>query len=185
MSDLMLTPRLRIHPFGESDIEPSYIAWLNDPALMRFSNQRFVRHDRESCARYVASFAGTPHLFVGVRLRADSALIGTMTAYADERHGRADMGILIGHPRARGRGYALEAWTALMRFLFDARAVRKITAGTMRENAAMCRLAERAGMRPDGVRQRHNLLDGREVDIVHYAAFRGEWTPPRIEEERG
>lgn len=172
------TARARLVPFTHAHIRAEYIQWLNDPELMRFSNQRFLRHSPESCARYLATFESTDNLFVAVERESDGRLIGTMTVYFDARHGRADVGILIGEPSARGCGFGLEAWIAMMGYLFDVRWVRKITAGAMAENTAMCRLAERAGMQIDGIRRRHNMCEDRAVDVVHYAAFRGEWAPP-------
>jgi RimJ/RimL family protein N-acetyltransferase len=172
------TARLRLRPFTAADVTPAYLAWLNDRDLMRFSDQRFRTHTAESCTRYLAGFAGSPSLFLAVETRGDGRCIGTMTAHVDPNHGRADLGILMGEPAARGRGYGREAWVGVMRHLFEARGLRKLTAGMIAENVAMVRLAEGAGMQPDGVRRRQNLIEGREVDVVYYAAFRATWTPP-------
>lgn len=176
------TERIRLVRFEPRHITPEYIGWLNDRDLMRYSNQRFVHHTEETCRAYLSSFENSRNLFLAVERIHDGRMIGTMTAYFDVPHNRADIGILIGESSARGCGYGTEAWVALMRYLFEEWGVRKITAGTMSENIAMCRLAAKAGMIPDGVRNRHNLLDDREVDVVHFAAFRGEWTPPTMKE---
>lgn len=180
MSDIIeiVAARLCLRPFTSAHITPAYLAWLNDRDLMRFSDQRFRNHTVESCARYLAGFAQSASLFLAVELRGDERCIGTMTAHVDLNHERADLGILIGDPDARGRGYGREAWVALMRYLFEVRRLRKLTAGMIAENVPMVRLAECAGMQPDGVRRRQNLIEGRAVDVVHYAAFRATWTPP-------
>ena len=38
-----------LRPFTLADISAEYIAWLNDPRVVRYSNQRFLTHTRESC----------------------------------------------------------------------------------------------------------------------------------------
>ena len=48
--------RVVLAPFQATDITETYLDWLNDPAVVRFSNQRFVRHDHTSSERYLASF---------------------------------------------------------------------------------------------------------------------------------
>ena len=62
--------RVRLRPFTAADISAAYIGWLNDPEVVRYSNQRFLHHDRASCERYLAGFAGSSNLFVSLRLKA-------------------------------------------------------------------------------------------------------------------
>jgi ribosomal-protein-alanine N-acetyltransferase len=170
------TPRLRVLPFGEEHLTERYVGWLNDPEVVRFSEQRHHVHTLESCRAYWRSFAGTPHHFWAVVAR-DPPLghLGNLNAYVDDRNGVADVGILIGERAAWGRGFGLEAWTAVVDWLFAVRGVRKVTAGTVAPNRGMLRIMERAGMVEDGRRVRHLLVEGREVDVVHAALFREQW----------
>jgi RimJ/RimL family protein N-acetyltransferase len=46
----LITRRLRLRPFQAADINDTYLGWLNDPEVTRFSNQRFHQHTAESCA---------------------------------------------------------------------------------------------------------------------------------------
>jgi RimJ/RimL family protein N-acetyltransferase len=87
-------------------------------------------------------------------------------------NGLADLGILIGAPQARGQGYGQEAWTGVCDFLFQEVGLRKITAGVLALNRPMLMLARQVGMVEDGVRRRHYLCDGMEVDVIHLALFR-------------
>jgi len=163
--------RVRLTRFTDADITDDYIGWLNDPEVTRFSNQRFVRHDRDSCARYLASFEGTPSLFLSVRRRDDGRAIGTMTAYISDHHGTADVGILIGDRSCWGRGYGQDAWNTLLDWLLGERGLRKVTAGTLAVNQPMIRLAERSGMRLEGHRAKQEIVDGQPVDILYFARF--------------
>ena len=139
---------------------------------MRFSEQRHRRHSLESCRSYMQSFEGTPNYFWAVEDVTDGlGHIGNINSYVDTRNRVADVGILIGEPGAGGKGLALEAWTAVCQFLFDTARVRKITAGTMALNAAMIRLALKAGMTEDGIRRRQLLCEEQEVDVLYFAKF--------------
>jgi RimJ/RimL family protein N-acetyltransferase len=165
--------RLRLEPFALSHISGRYIGWLNNPENVRFSNQRHRRHTRESCVAYLNSFKDTPHYFMAI-IADDPALghIGNINAYVDEPNLRADVGILVGEQSVWGRGYGAEAWMTLCRHLLLERRLRKVTAGTVAANAGMLGIMKKCGMKPDGVRVRHELIDGEAVDVIHVALFR-------------
>ena len=166
------TARLRIVPFSEDYLTPRYVAWLNDPVVVRYSEQRHRRHTIESCRDYWRSFAGTAHQFWAI-LVSESHLghIGNINAHVDEKNRLADVGILIGEKTVWGQGYGLEAWSAVCKHLLDEEGMRKVTAGTMAVNEGMLRIMERSGMAADGRRLRHYLFEGKETDIIHMALF--------------
>lgn len=160
-----------LRPFGAPDLTEAYIDWLNDPRATRFSNQRFVRHTRESCERYLAGFAGTPNLFFSMRLQSDGRAIGTMTAYRAPQHGTADVGILVGDTSVWGQGHGQDAWNTLTGWLIAQPGMRKVTAGMLACNHGMRRIAERSGMQLEAVRRAQELVDGEPHDILYYARF--------------
>lgn len=168
-------PRVVLEPFGRGHLTDRYVAWLNDPEVVRYSDQRHRAHSMASCEEYLRSFEGTPSYFWAIRAREAFHPIGTMTAYLEVEQEVADLGILIGERSAWGRGYASEAWRLACDFLFREAKVRKITAGTIQPNEPMVRLMRRAGMREDGRRVRHRRFEGHEVDVVHGALFREDW----------
>lgn len=161
-----------LRPFAATDITSEYIGWLNDSEVVRYSNQRFVRHTPESCRRYFDGFAGSANLFLSVRSKADDAPVGTMTAYVSPHHQTVDIGILIGRRAVWGTGIGQDAWNTLLGWFLDQRRIRKVTAGAMRCNAAMIKLMERSGMKLEAVRPGQELLDGTPQDMVYYGKFR-------------
>jgi ribosomal-protein-alanine N-acetyltransferase len=160
--------------FTAADVTPAYLGWLQDAAVVRYSNQRFRRHTPETCAAYLRSFEGSDNLFLTITRRADQRVVGTMTAYVAKAHGTADLGILVGDRTAWGQGIGLDAWQSLMAHLFVATGLRKVTAGTLRPNVGMVRIMERAGMTVEGVRERQEIIEGVPVDALLYARFRPE-----------
>lgn len=172
ISTVTTDERLYLCPFTGSDITADYIRWLNDPEVVRFSNQRFRHHDEESCLAYLRSFADSDNLFLAIRLCDDKRLIGTMTAYVSAQHGTADMGLLIGERGLWGRGFGLEAWNLLLGHLLRDCKLRKITAGTLRCNVGMTRIMERSGMRLEAVRSQQEMVDGEAQDVLYFAKFR-------------
>ncbi len=153
--------------FIYSNITSEYIGWLNNPAVVRYSNQRFRVHSVETCEAYLSSFIHTDNMFLAVYRKTE--FVGTMTAYVSQSHKTADMGIMIGH-QCWGKGIGSDAWTTLMRHLFEA-GTRKVTGGTLRCNTAMVNIMMKSGMTPDGVRVAQELVNGKPEDILYFAKF--------------
>jgi len=57
---VLQTARLRMVPFSEAHLTTRYVGWLNDPEVVRYSEQRHQTHTIESCRSYLLSFSGTP-----------------------------------------------------------------------------------------------------------------------------
>ncbi len=166
------TDRCVLEQFAEKHLTERYVSWLNDPDVVKFSEQRHRTHDLVSCRKYFDSFADTPHYFVAI-VSKDQALghIGNLNAYVDVNNGTADVGILLGEKGAWGQGIGTEVWSAFCKFLLTDRKLRKVTAGTSANNAGMLSIMRRSGMREDGKRVKQLIINGREVDIVHAALF--------------
>lgn len=160
-----------LRPFNKEDITERYVAWLNDPEVVRYSNQRFHLHSIDSCRDYYAGFAETSNLFLKIVRRIDGVMVGTMTAYLSAEHRTADMGIMVGDRSSWGMGIGQDAWDSLLKALFAQGRLRKITGGTMRCNQAMVRIMERSGMTLECVRPQQELLDGKPQDLVFYGTF--------------
>jgi RimJ/RimL family protein N-acetyltransferase len=175
-SPVIETERLQIVSFSEEHLTRRYVSWLNDPEVVRYSDQRHRQHTLASCREYWRSFAGTPNYFWAIVARhAELRHIGNINAYVDSAHLLADVGILIGERAVWGSGYGTEAWIAICSYLFEELKLRKITAGTISSNKQMLKLMEKVGMIEDGRRIRQYLWEGKEVDIIYRAIFSRKW----------
>lgn len=170
---ILETPRLRLFPFGDKHLTARYVGWLNDPEVVRFSEQRHRRHTLGSCRAYLRAMVRSPNLFWAIEARdPDLGHIGNVTAYVDPPNELADVAIMIGERRCWGRGYGSEAWTAVCDHLLSGGGMRKITAGTLAPNKGMLAVMRKSGLVEDGRRRRHYLVDGKEVDMIYAARFR-------------
>lgn len=166
------TDRCWLRPFSEEYLSARYVGWLNDPDVVRHSEQRHRPHSLESCRAYLRGFDGTPHFFMAIVAK-DPALghVGNINAYIDVPNRVADVGILVGEKTVWGRGYGSEAWIAFTQFLLRDQALRKVTAGTLASNHGMLGIMRRAGMEIEATRKRQALVEGQEVDVVYASIF--------------
>lgn len=165
--------RVRLVPFGPSHMTPAYVAWLNDPAVVRYSEQRHRRHTLESCNAYFEAMRDGGHHFWAIERTDFGAArhIGNLGATMDRPNKVADLAIMIGDREAQGRGLGRDAWISACEWAIGPGGARKASAGTMAENLPMLRLFELAGMTIEAVRKGHFILDGRPIDAIYAARF--------------
>lgn len=166
------TARLVIRPFDATQhLTDAYVGWLNDPAVVRYSEQRHRRHTVDTCRSFVDGFRDSPSLLWAIELKEGARHIGNIHADIDLNNRLADIAIMIGARDVWGQGFGLEAWTAVLSYLREREDIRKITAGCMASNTAMRTLMQRSGMTPDGIRPAHYVRDGETEDLVYASMF--------------
>jgi len=158
--------------FTQSDITQEYISWLNDFNVVKFSNQRFIKHDFDSCQNYLSTFENNDNLFILIRTKKDKKAIGTMTAYYNKQHRVVDFGILIGDISEWGNGYGQDAWNSLISWANEVNNIRKITAGTVSTNFGMLKIIKKSGMILEATKKRHEIVENKEVDVHYFCMFK-------------
>lgn len=170
--DRLTGRRLYLRTFQKSDITPEYISWLNDPDIVRYSNQRFVKHSKMSSQTYLKTFTNTSNLFISIRRLSDDSALGTMTAYVLMQHLTADIGILIGRKTEWGAGFGQEAWCLFINWLLEFGGIRKVTAGTLCTNRAMIKIMERSGMAHEATLIKQEFFDGTYKNLLIYSKYK-------------
>ena len=156
---------INLLPFQDHHLTDRYVGWLNDPLVVKFSEQRHKHHSLVSCREYVENCrAGNTGLWA-IETK-DSAHIGNISANIDRHNRVADVGILLGERGWWGKGMGGEAFRLLVNFLLSEGSMRKIISGTMSENTAMLKLMESAGMKREAILEGYFLLDEKPVDMV-------------------
>ena len=166
---------IELGPFGRELITDTYLSWLNDKSLMRYSRQRFEHHTRASSIAYLRSFENSRSKFWAIYRRVDHLHIGTMTTYVDQSARTADIGVLVGHAEARAKGFGREAWGVAMDYLFRVEGLDKVTGGTSALNLAMVKVFRHWRMRLEEILKEADVIDGRTTDILRFGMLRGEW----------
>jgi len=163
------TPRLWMQS-AEADetILRSMVGWLNDPIVVRYSEQRHHRHTMASQCLYIDMFMDENYLLL---LYDEDTLIGSATIFADVPNQTANIGLMIGERSMWGKGLGNEAWQAVCdRTLADG--YRKVEAGCMACNVSMMCICSHYGMMEEGRQEDHFLCNGQPTDLVHWGKFK-------------
>ena len=111
-----LSSKVKLVNFSKKYITQDYIGWLNNPELLKYSEQRHYNHSYETCLKYYKSFDGTSNIFNAVLDISSNEHVGNITAIVDKNNNVADIAILI----AKGNcGYGFSAWSEMIKKLFN------------------------------------------------------------------
>lgn len=172
MTPTIATQRLALRPLRKASSR--HTAWLRNPDVVRYSEQRHQEHTLSSQLRYVNSFTDKSHLWGIYLVEGVGEMIGTIAAIHDEPNNVAEVGLLIGETSCWGSGFGKEAWAAACNWLLDKDCgnVRKLEAGSMRSNEAMLKILRGSKFVEEGERKNRFLLDGAPVSAVLFGRMR-------------
>jgi ribosomal-protein-alanine N-acetyltransferase len=159
------TPRLRLAPLDCIHAAGPYLQWMNDPEVVRWLEVRGKSFTTADLADFIESQNANPlvHMF-GMFRRNDGRHIGNIKiGPLETRHGRGDIGLLIGDRGSWGKGYAREAIAAMADYALGPLGLHKVTAGCYAGNEGSRRAFLAAGFVQEGTR-RAQLWDGERWD---------------------
>jgi RimJ/RimL family protein N-acetyltransferase len=173
----LATERLLMRPLAPHDAD-ALVAVFSDSEVMRYwSSPPWT--DREQAGHYVALAeqgleAGTM-LRLGIEVAATGHLIGQAALYSfDRQNRRCDIGYALGRPHW-GKGYAIEALTALLAHGFAALDLNRVEADIDPRNAASARALERLGFRHEGLLRERWIVGGEICDTAFYGLLKRDW----------
>jgi len=93
--------------------------------------------------------------------------------------GEVEVGYFV-VPNERRKGYATEAITIMVDYLFLSRDTVRIQAKADPENIASCKALEKSGFKKEGILRKTFFSRGRWKDDCMYSILREEWKEPKI-----
>ena len=151
MTLVLETPRLILRSFCDADLEP-FLTYRNDPLVSRYQgwDTPYLRVDAlEFVAQMKTAISGTPGewMQLAIERKDNGEMIGDMAFYIAKSNPRqADFGYSLARS-AWGQGYALEASTKTLDYLFRVLEMHRVAADCDVDNVASIRLLERLGFR--------------------------------------
>jgi RimJ/RimL family protein N-acetyltransferase len=163
------TARLRLREMRDHDAG-FILEVLTDPDFIANVGDRGV-HDLSAARRYIADGPVDSYVRHGfglylVELVADGSPLGICGLLRRDSHPDVEIGFAF-VPRARGRGYALEAARATLAFAQQTLGLMRVVALTAPDNRPSIRILERIGLRfermvrlsPDGGERRLFIVE--------------------------
>lgn len=155
-----------------------WAGWLADPELNATLSSGLgipmSAHAAREAAEHLAADSTARVDFTVLTL--DGRAIGSVhLAGIDPWARRAELGIFIGEPEYRARGFGTEITVLLTRFAFRELNLHKVWLTVDADNVAAVRCYEKAGYRHDGVLRDEVFKNGRYVDRLVMSVLRHEY----------
>lgn len=155
-----------LRPMTLEDTE-KIVAWRNSDAVRK----NFIRQEpftRESHERWVHTMVETGKVIQTIicELGTDRPLGSVYIRDIDRRHSKAEYGIFIGEPQARGRGIGTAAAKLMLRLCFEEEGLHRVFLRAFADNLQAIRSYEKAGFAREALLRDDVCIGGKYRDIV-------------------
>jgi len=173
------TDRLALRLMTSADVDDVH-AWMSDPEVTRY-----LLHDpreRDDVAARVADYANAralaavgDYLQLAVELPGGPVIGSIYFTISSVDDSTGEIGWAF-NSRHHGKGYALEAATAMLELAFGPLGLHRVYAELDPRNASSIALCERLGMRHEAHLLEHMWVKGEWTDTGIYALLAREWS---------
>lgn len=170
----LMTDRLILRTLESADASGAYLAWMNDPEIMRYTESRFASHDAAVLKGFIESMnTSGDNLLLGLIASEQGRHIGNIKlGPIDRHHQRAWIGIIIGDRARWGQGLASEAINAVAHYGLADLGLHRIAAGIYGDNQGSVGAFAKAGFHEVARMPGWSLSEGAATDDI--IMMRGE-----------
>jgi aminoglycoside 6'-N-acetyltransferase len=173
------THRLSLRSFQETDLE-AFVRYRSDPEVAKYQSWD-APYGASAAAKFIQEMQqrhpGTKGEWyqIAVVLKDSGEMIGDCAFHILPQDGlQAEIGVTLSR-RYQGKGYATEALTRLLDYLFMELELHRVQATCDTENLASAKLLERIGMRREGHLRENIWFKGAWGSEYTYALLKREW----------
>ena len=172
------TERLILRKLELADAEDLF-RYASEPAVSRFmpwNVHKTIEETKRFLAFILDAYEQQRKLTWAIELKETGKMIGTIDYVSwQPKRSKAEMAYTLSH-EYWGRGLMKEAAEGLLAFGFKEMGLNKVEAPIMLENAQSRRLAEKLGMKLEGVARDHMVIKGDFVDLAMYSLLKSEFS---------
>lgn len=183
----METPRLILRPFEERDIR-AFANYRSDPEVARYQGWEApysLDKAQQLVSEMMARMPGEPGEWyqIAIERKTGVDLIGDVVFQRlhEDPH-QAEIGFTLARS-FHGQGFALEAVSALLDYLFGELGLHRVRANCDPLNEGSIRLLQKVGMRHEGRFIESLWFKGGWADEEWYALLEREWQERKLRQE--
>ena len=178
---MLHSSRLLLRAVEPSDLNATYLSWLNDPAVNRYLETRFVPQTSEALHAYWQAHRDDPSSpWFAICLVGGERHIGNIKLGPIQwLHRRAALSLFIGDRSCWGQGYASEAIGIIRDWAFGGLDLQKLNATIYASNPGSRRAFEKCGFELEGTLREEVVSDGQRLDVWQLGLPRNNWSPSR------
>ena len=149
-----------------TDVSESYVEWLNDYEVTKFTEQKYFRHTLESTKTFVSQkYNSGNDLLFGIFF--DNTHVGNIKLGPIKfDHMSADVSYFIGEKKFWGRGIASKCVKTIVQLAVTDLGLKKINAGYYENNIGSAKVFEKCGFVVEGVRISDVIFEKKRINSV-------------------
>ena len=135
-----------------NDVSASYVEWLNDYEVTKFTSQKYFKHTLDSTKSFVSQkYDSEGELLFGIYF--DGTHIGNIKLGPIRfAHMSAEISYLIGEKEFWGKGIASKCVKAIVKFAVTELGLMKVNAGYYENNIGSAKVLQKCGFVVEGNR---------------------------------
>jgi [ribosomal protein S5]-alanine N-acetyltransferase len=170
----LTTERLTLGPLTPDDASDEYLAWLNDPEVLRYRGPKAFPSTFDDLRRYLSGISTRGDLALAIRLRDGGRHIGNVTLNSILWvHRSAELSMMIGARDVWGQRLGKEAIAAVTRHAFLSMGLHRVWAES--PNPAFNASVRALGWTREGTKREAFLVDGKYYDVECWSILSDEF----------
>jgi len=173
-SDLRIdTARFFLRPLNLNDCTETYLSWLNDVEVSRYTGRYGRKFVQSDMIDYVEATNKSPEqLLLGVFTKDNKEHIGNVLLDDyNAQNGTIWIANMIGNKDYWAQGTAVEVDKYLIHFAFQNLNIRKFMIGNLAPHRAATFMSTQMGFEKEALHKKHFAYDGGHVDVIYFALF--------------
>lgn len=160
-----------LRPMNYEDTD-NIVAWRNSDAVRKnfIYQELFTREGHENWIHNMVETGKVVQMII-CELSTDKPLGSVYIRDIDRRHSKAEYGIFIGEPSARGRGIGTATAKLMLRYCFEEEGLHRVYLRAFATNIQAIRSYEKAGFVREALLRDDVCIDGKFRDIVLMGAL--------------
>ncbi len=175
---LLVGENVRLTALSQDDI-PEITSWYQDADFMRFFDSApAMPRSEQQMKEWLEREQKNSHrnFLFGIQLIESENLIGIIELEGVRwTHRAGNLGIAIGKPEHRNKGWGQEAIGLLLAFAFDELNLHRVELTVFSYNEPAIHLYEKLGFTQDGAQREHLQRGGQRYDMLIYSMLEQEW----------
>lgn len=176
ISEFLKGKNIFLSPLSHDHDLRDYLTWINDQETTLYMGSGRFPQTAGSLKEYIDSFRDKNGMLLGIFVNKDKTHIGNITLqHIDWINRFAEIGILIGNEKYRGKGYSKEAIRLVAEHAFNKLNLRKVYAGMIEGNEISKKAFESVGFKVEGVFRSHFYLNDSYLDCYRLGLLKEEF----------
>ena len=179
---VLKTRRFYFRTLKESDASKTYLSWLHDPEISKMLLTDTASYTILDLKNFILEHDNKTKFLFGIFSK-DGSLIGThsLKFFPDERY--AGFGVMIGDREYWGESVPLETRECVLRWAFKVLKCERVIGMCLSINRASIFNYKIQGWRRDYVEKKYCLIDGDEVDMIHFSLTSDDFTKLMVDSD--